>query len=139
MSGDWITATGANSSPVERERDTLIERAILRDGRPLDALGIVAEQTGTRWKIEILGRDELLERLDTRARITSSVEGAKMVKENAAWIRGLPRGVCPQLFRWDNGDGTWSYQRGTIERERRERSPRRPLPKSGRERKDGAS
>jgi hypothetical protein len=28
----WTTATPTNSSPVERERDRLIERAILRDG-----------------------------------------------------------------------------------------------------------
>ncbi len=138
MSGDWVKTTLANGSPVERECDAMIERAILRDGRPLDALGIVAEQTGTRWSIEVLGRDELLERIDTRARITSSAEGAKMLKEVAAWIRGLPRGVCPRLFRWDNGDGTWGYQRGTIERERRERSPRRPQPKVGRGRKAGA-
>lgn len=125
--GDWATVTRGNSSPVERERDAQIERAITRDGRPLDAIGVVAEQTGTRWKIEVLGRDELLERLDTRARMMGTgEEGARLVKENAAWIRGLPRGVCPQLFRWDNGDGTWSYQRGTIERAPRERGPRRP-------------
>lgn len=118
MTGDWVTVTPGNSSPVERERDAMIERAILRDGRPLDALGIVAEQTGTRWKIEVLGRAELLERLDKRARLTRGGEGHELVKEIAAWIRGLPRGVCPQLFRWDDGNGTWSYQRATIERER---------------------
>mgnify|MGYP003454028373 FL=1 len=122
MTGDWVTVTPGNSSPVERERDAMIERAILRDGRPLDALGIVAEQTGTRWKIEVLGRAELLERLDARARLTRGGEGHDLVKEIAAWIRGLPRGVCPQLFRWDEGDGTWSYQRATIQRERRRRA-----------------
>jgi hypothetical protein len=122
MSGEWVTVTPGNSSPVERERDAMIERAILRDGRPLDALGIVAEQTGARWKIEVLGREELLERLDMRARLTRGGEGHELVKEIAAWIRGLPRGVCPQLFRWDDGNGTWSYQRATIERERPRRA-----------------
>lgn len=122
MTGEWVTVTPGNSSPVERERDAMIERAILRDGRPLDALGIVAEQTGTRWNIEVLGRAELLERLDARARLTRSGEGHELVKDVAASIRGLPRGVCPQLFRWDDGDGTWSYQRATIERERPRRT-----------------
>lgn len=32
--------------------------------------------------------------------------------------------VCPELFRWDNGDGTYSYQRGTIQREPSRRARR---------------
>lgn len=123
---EWIAVTRDNSSPVERDLDGQIARALGRDGRPLDAIGVVAEQTGARWKIEILGRADLLERLDTRARLTRSDEGQRLVKDTAAWIRGLPRGVCPTLFRWDNGDGTWSYQRGMIERAPRARGPRRP-------------
>lgn len=129
MSAEWITVTRENSSPVERARDAQIDRALLRDGRPLDAIGVVAEQTGDRWSIEILARADLLERLDTRARMTRSDDGARLVKESAAWIRGLPRGVCPVLFRWDNRDGTWSYQRGMIERAPRERAARRPVPR----------
>lgn len=133
--GKWTTTTRANSSPVERERDRLIERAILRDGRPLDKIGIVAEQTGSRWSVEVLGRDELLERLDTRGRLQSTgALGAEILKACAAWIRGLPAGVCPELFRWDNGDGTWSYQRGTIERDasRPGRPTRAPAPRRAR-------
>ena len=115
----WEMATDRNSSPVERERDRAIERRLTDDGRPLSALGVVALFDGARWAIEILDRLDLLARLDQRGR-SSSPQAARpeaiYAKETAAWVRGLPPGVCPTLFRWDaNDDGTWSYQRGTIE------------------------
>lgn len=121
MSADgWYTVDFSNSSPVERDRDAAIQRAIEQDGRPLSLLGVVAEFDGKRWSVEVLARLDLLERLDSRARGTFADEaGREYLKATAAWIRGLPHGVCPELFRWDaNGDGTWSYQRGTIEREK---------------------
>lgn len=112
--GRWYTATRANSSPVERERDAQIERAVERDGRPFDSIAIVASLKGDRWTVSIFGRAEFLIWLDVEARKRDTdPEDAAMLKRHAAWIRGLPRGVCPQIFDW--GD---KVQRGTIERGR---------------------
>lgn len=114
----WKTVTDRDSSPIERERDKLIERLIERDGRPLSALGVVALWNGTRWDIEILARFDLLARLDARGRHAGTTEeGREFAKRMAAWVRGLPPEVCPELFRGEREeDGTWCYQRGTIER-----------------------
>jgi hypothetical protein len=106
-------------SPFERARDRQIETALMRDGRPLRLLAVIAEQHGPRWKIEILTRAEMLERLDTRGRDPSTEpEDRETVKIYAAWIRGLPSQQAPEIFVWECEDGSRSSQRGTIERER---------------------
>lgn len=125
----WITATAANSSPVERERDAQIERAIVRDGRPLAEIGVIATlRPGRCWQVEILPRHELLERCDARGRHPSTEpEAARICKHMAAWIRGLAPAVCPEIFVWVHDDGKASYQRGTIERAPRRGQPPRAL------------
>ncbi len=104
-------------SPFERARDRQIEAALLRDGRPLSVLAVLAEQHGPRWSISILTRAELLERLDARGRAPDTdPSDRELVKEYAAWIRGLPAQKCPEIFIWECEDGSRSSQRGTIER-----------------------
>lgn len=112
----WHDVNHSNSSPVERDRDRQIERAIVKDGRPLSALAIVAQQHGAWWAIEVLSRDALLERLDTRGRTAKGESDRELCKALAAWIRGLDPDTCPELFTWEDGDGGRSVQRATIER-----------------------
>lgn len=111
--------TDRDLSPFERARDRQIETALIRDGRPLRLLAVLAEQHGPRWTIEILTRDAMLERIDTRARDPRYPESDRtLLKEQAAWIRGLPPRQCPEIFTWDEPDGGRTVTRGTIERAR---------------------
>lgn len=117
VDGDgWFTVNDADSSPLERVRDAQIERRIERDGRPLSLLAIVAHQRGTRWEIELLHRVDLLARLDARGRDAKHDSDRKLSKKLAAWVRGLPHGVCPELFTWETEGGGRCVQRATIER-----------------------
>lgn len=113
------TVRARDLSPFERDRDRQIETALIRDGRPLSKLGVIAMQIGPRWQIEILTRDALLERLDARGRDPrTGPEDRELVKGYAAWIRGLPPEQAPEIFLWEGEDGSRSAQRGTIARER---------------------
>lgn len=111
----WYAATAANTSPVERERDRAVERALERDGRPLDKLVIVAAFRFLKWSVRLFDRTAFLLWADVEARKPSmDSHDAELLKAHAAWIRGLPSGVAPEIFDW--GDG--KIQKGTIERAR---------------------
>ena len=117
----WYTVEPGDCSPFERARDAEIEERLERDGRPLSLLAIVAQQRGARWQIEILHRLDLLERLDIRGRTTEHESDRVMCKKVAAWIRGLPHGVCPELFSWEDGPGKRLLQRATLTRAKGDR------------------
>lgn len=116
--GAWemVTVTDADLSPHERERDHQIERALIRDGRPLSLLGVIArlDPKSMRWAVKLLHRIELLEHLDRLGREAEHASDRELCREYAAWVRGLPHGVCPEIFEWGGGD----VQKATIERDR---------------------
>lgn len=121
MTSDLRPVRPQDESPVERDRTAKIERALLRDGRPLGMLGVFAIQKGGRWEAEVLRREDLLDRLDAQARLQGLSENAReWLKECAAWVRGLPPRQCPTLFAWEaDVSGKRIYERGTIERAQR--------------------
>lgn len=111
----WFTAIPSESSALERARDAEVERLLDNDGRPLSLIAVVAQQRGARWEVEILHRVDLLDRLDARGRDAEHESDRLLSKKLAAWIRGLPHGVCPELFSWEV-EGGRAVQRATIAR-----------------------
>lgn len=88
-------------SPIERERDAVVARALNEHGGRLRDLAVVVTEKGGRWKAEVLSRDALLERIDTNARWPGAGEDAPKLKDMAAWIRGSVE--CPEIIVWADG------------------------------------
>jgi hypothetical protein len=112
-------------APHEQERDAAIERALVRDGRPLSLLAVVARFDGARgtWTVEIWHRLDFLAMLDRAGQVAQEETDRELSKGYAAWVRGLRHGVCPQLFLWSDRE----TQRGQIERAKEAAdAPKRP-------------